>query len=81
MGWPRIVGFDCLTGWLFGRVAGILARLLVGEVPSGVASCELRARFDQFNRKLIPLPTQHTQLGELSMAVRVGLNTNTNGCH
>jgi hypothetical protein len=58
-----------------------LARLLGGEVPSGVASCKLHARFDQFKRKLISLSTQHTQLGELIMAVRIGLHDNLNGCH
>jgi hypothetical protein len=56
-----------------------VARLLVGEVPSSVAFCELCARFDQLNRKLIPLSTQHTQLGQLSLADRIGLHDNANG--
>jgi hypothetical protein len=81
MGWPRIVGFGWLAGWSVGQVGDFLARLFVGEVPGGVALCEPRARFDQFKRKLISLSTQHTQLGELSMAVRIGLHDNTNGCH
>jgi hypothetical protein len=83
MGWRRIrriVGFGCEAGWLFGRVVGFRASLLVGEVPSGVAFCELRSRFDQLKGKLIPLSTQHSQLGQLSMAVRVGLNNDANGC-
>ncbi len=81
MGWPRIVGFGWLADWSVGRVAGFQARLFVGEVPGGVALCEPRARFDQFKRKLISLSTQHTQLGELSMALRNGLNNDANGCH
>jgi hypothetical protein len=81
MGWPRIVGFGWLADWSVGREGGFQARLFVGEVPGGVASCELHARFDQFKRKLISLSTQHTQLGELSMAVRIGLHDNTNAFH
>jgi hypothetical protein len=81
IGWPRIVGFGWLAGWSVGRVAGFQARLFVGEVPGGVALCEPRARFDQFKRKLISLSTQDTQLGELSMTLRNGLNNDANGCH
>ena len=65
-----------LAGWMVAWQAGRLVGWLAAEAPSGVAKCELRARFDQFQSEPI---TISIRLSQLSMAVRIGLRTTQKG--